>query len=82
VPLLGDLPGLGMAFRHDSKVRNKANLIVFITPTIVQDADFQVAQSDFLKNKVVDKTDKEWSNWDSSEPYDWTKAKKKKAAQE
>ena len=82
VPVLGDLPGIGMAFRRDSKVRNKSNLIVFITPTIVQDADFQVAQNDFLKSKIVDKTDKEWSAWDSAAPYDWTKAKKKKAAQE
>ena len=38
VPVLGDIPLLGLAFRKDTKERNRQNLIVFITPTIVQDA--------------------------------------------
>lgn len=71
VPVLGDLPGIGLAFRRDSKVRNKANLLVFITPTIVGESDFQATQSEFLKTKVPERTYKEESPWDSGKPYDW-----------
>jgi len=73
VPILGDLPVVGLAFRRDSKLRNKSNLLVFITPTIVSDEDFQPAQSQFLKTKIVNKADKEESAWNSGRPYDWTK---------
>lgn len=55
VPLLGDIPGLGFFFRSEDKSLTKDNLLIFITPTIVQDSDFQVAKhsSDFLKSKPV-----------------------------
>ena len=48
VPLLGDLPGIGRLFRSDTKERTKSNLIVFVTPTIVQNTDFQEAQTGYL----------------------------------
>lgn len=35
VPIMGDIPGLGGAFRHKSFEKTKRNLIIFITPTIV-----------------------------------------------
>ncbi|MBN1759144.1 MAG: type II secretion system protein GspD [Chitinispirillaceae bacterium] len=35
IPFLGDLPILGVLFRHSGKTRSKSNLIVFITPHIV-----------------------------------------------
>jgi type IV pilus assembly protein PilQ len=35
IPFLGDLPLLGILFRHSGKTRSKSNLIVFITPHIV-----------------------------------------------
>ena len=41
VPLLGDIPLLGYAFHSESKSVDKDNLLVFITPTIVKDTDFQ-----------------------------------------
>src|SRR5208282_3873641 len=41
VPILGDIPVLGLAFRSESKSMQKDNLLIFITPTIVQDADFK-----------------------------------------
>ncbi|MCV6591113.1 MAG: type II secretion system secretin GspD [Marinobacterium sp.] len=37
VPVLGDLPLVGRAFRADSSKRVKRNLMVFIRPTIVRD---------------------------------------------
>ena len=51
VPLLGDIPGLGWAFRKEGKNRNKSNLLIFITPTIVEDEAFHLTPSgsDFLK---------------------------------
>jgi type IV pilus assembly protein PilQ len=73
VPLLGDIPGLGLLFRSDSKQRTKQNLLIFVTPTIVSDADYQSTPSDFLKTKFVPLPEKDETAWDSAHPYDWTK---------
>ena len=77
VPLLGDIPGLGQLFRSDSKSRQKSNLLVFLTPTIVQDEDFQATKTEFLKTPVPvkDEIEGDWSAWDSGKPKDWSKAK-------
>jgi general secretion pathway protein D len=37
VPLLGDIPLLGLLFRKDTKQRIRTNLMIFITPHIVTD---------------------------------------------
>jgi len=75
VPLLGDLPILGLLFRSDTKNRTKSNLIVFLTPTIVQDEDYQLTHTDFLKSKVPvnDSIEGDWSAWDSGKPINWKK---------
>jgi len=75
VPVLGDLPLVGSAFRSDTKSRQKSNLIIFITPTIVEDTDFQPTKSDFLKIPAPssDTLDTDWSAWDSGKPLDWSK---------
>jgi type II secretory pathway component GspD/PulD (secretin) len=75
VPILGDIPLLGRAFRSDSKSRSKNNLLIFITPTIVKDQDFQAApnSADFLKTPSTQGVDPEWSAMDSGKPYDWSK---------
>lgn len=75
VPLLGDIPGLGWAFRKEGKARNKSNLLIFITPTIVDDQAFHLTSSgsDFLKNKIAEKPEPVESAWDSGKPHDWTK---------
>src|SRR4029077_17202056 len=67
VPVLGDIPGLGYLFRHDSKDRQRDNLNMFITPTIVGDEDFQPTKSNYLKTPVPtsDSLEGEWSSWDS-----------------
>ncbi len=36
VPLLGDIPLVGLLFRHNSKLAQKKDLLFFITPTIVE----------------------------------------------
>jgi general secretion pathway protein D len=39
VPVLGDIPILGMLFRHKSSLTKKRNLLIFLTPYIVRSAD-------------------------------------------
>lgn len=75
VPIFGDIPLLGKAFRQDGKSRDQNNLIIFITPTIVQDSDFQTASnsSAYLQTKPEEAMDQEWTAWDSGKPYDWSK---------
>lgn len=72
VPLLGDIPGIGAAFRSNSKTRQKNNLLVFITPTIVEDSDFHPTHSDFLQSPVDVTEGPEWNAWDSAKPADWS----------
>jgi type II secretory pathway component GspD/PulD (secretin) len=73
VPLLGDIPVFGYLFRSDTKSRQKSNLLVFLTPTIVQEEDFQPTKTDFLKSPVPtkDSVEGDWSAWDSGKPKDW-----------
>lgn len=77
VPVLGDIPILGYAFRSDSKSRQKANLIIFITPTIVQDQDFQPSVTKFLSTPAPqnDSIEPDWSAWDSGKPREGKKKK-------
>jgi len=37
VPLLGDLPGVGNLFKSRSKIANKQEMLVFITPKVIAD---------------------------------------------
>ena len=39
VPLLGDIPFLGALFRSESRERKRTNLIVFLRPIVLRDAD-------------------------------------------
>jgi len=82
VPILGDIPGLGQFFHHADKSRDKVNLIVFITPTIIGDTDFQIASTDFLQTKKADRPEPKDSFWNSAKPHDWTKPKTEDVAEE
>jgi type II secretory pathway component GspD/PulD (secretin) len=73
VPVLGDIPILGWAFHQQNKSQNKRNLIIFITPTIVHDDDFQPAETTFLKTKTNIKEAAQFTAWDSGVPQDWSK---------
>ena len=47
VPLLGDIPGLGVLFRSRSRSKTKTNLMVFIRPSIIKSAaDAQAIAAD------------------------------------
>jgi general secretion pathway protein D len=41
VPLLGDIPLLGALFRSESRERKRTNLMVFLRPIVLRDADAQ-----------------------------------------
>jgi type II secretory pathway component GspD/PulD (secretin) len=75
VPFLGDMPGLGYLFRSDSKSRTKDTILIFVTPTIICDTDFQPGNSEFLRRKGFAPSDVEERPWDTGKPYDWTKPK-------
>jgi type II secretory pathway component GspD/PulD (secretin) len=75
VPVLGDIPGLGWAFRSENKSMTKDNLIIFLTPTIIRDSDFQPATTDFLKSKPITMKSPMNPNtiWDGAQPRgDWS----------
>jgi len=74
VPFLGDIPVLGYAFRSENKALSKDNLLIFITPTIVKDNDFQPMATTFLKSRAVTMKPPMNPNkmWDSAAPYDWS----------
>jgi type II secretory pathway component GspD/PulD (secretin) len=72
VPFFGDLPGIGNAFRSSSKTHNKDSILIFVTPTIIQETDFQPGNSRFLKKKDSAPLPDE-GPWYSAKPYDWTK---------
>jgi general secretion pathway protein D len=78
VPFLGDIPGLGALFRSSTKESDKDNLLIFITPTILQDTDFHPTTTDFLQAEP--KTEKQALNpnslWDGAKPYNWANPSK------
>ncbi|MEN9574042.1 MAG: type secretion system secretin GspD [Verrucomicrobiota bacterium] len=85
VPGLGDVPGLGWLFRKETKTRAKANLIIFVTPTIIEANHFQAPTTDFLQGQAQPTAadflgqrppllqDKPESFMDSGKPKDWSK---------
>jgi type II secretory pathway component GspD/PulD (secretin) len=75
VPFLGDLPGIGNLFRSDSKSHNRDTILIFVTPTIIQDIDFQPSRTQFLKSKSLSPSNMDEAAWDTGAPYDWTKPK-------
>jgi general secretion pathway protein D len=78
VPILGDIPGIGAAFRKSSKERTKRNLVMFVTPTIISKDDYQTGQrpTQFLQTKAAITPDDTSTVWNSAKAEeDWTKPK-------
>ena len=78
VPILGDVPVLGAVFRSDSKKRSKSSLLIFVTPTIVGEKDYQPTQTEFLKTRIKENPEVEdWEkkSFNRAQPKDWTKPK-------
>lgn len=74
IPVLGDIPVIGLAFRSENKARDKRNLLVFITPTIIKETDFQPTTTDFLQSKPIEVTGgiDPSKTWESAKPKDWS----------
>jgi Flp pilus assembly secretin CpaC len=80
VPFLGDIPGLGYAFRKESKAREKANLIIFLTPTIIEDSDMQPYRTEFLNTQMPEHEDSMPAYYDRGKPYDKVKEEERERA--
>ncbi len=50
LPFLGDLPLVGAAFRSSNKSKNERELIIFLTPHIIDDADQSALKGDNVVN--------------------------------
>lgn len=46
IPVLGDLPGVGMFFRNTSTTKAKQELVIMITPKIIKDSEDIVSKPD------------------------------------
>jgi type IV pilus assembly protein PilQ len=55
IPILGDIPILGIFFKHSGKTRTKSNLVVFITPHIVTDNQHIDLEREIEKYDLHDK---------------------------
>lgn len=78
VPLFGDIPGLGLLFRKENKELDRQNLTIFITPTVVQDSDFQPTTTSYLKTTGNENVTEDWSWWDSGKSAGEIKKSKQK----
>jgi general secretion pathway protein D len=79
MPILGDIPFLGMMFRSKNKTDQDRELLVFITPRIVRDSGLDLARSkqqsydrDILSEREQsdyqyrrEEVDKTLTNWDN-----------------
>lgn len=54
VPLLGDIPVLGRAFRYDNVNATRRNLMVFLRPTIVRDAATMQSATQAKSNYMIE----------------------------
>lgn len=74
VPVLGNIPYLGWAFKSENVSMDKENLVIFITPTIVKDTDFQPATTDFLATRPAPMKQPMNPNsfWDKPGETDWS----------
>ena len=53
VPVLGDLPLLGRLFRSESKIAQKKNLLIFVTPTLIDPAWNRVHPGESLRSQTT-----------------------------
>ncbi|MFH1728067.1 MAG: type II secretion system secretin GspD [Pseudomonadota bacterium] len=72
-PILGDIPVLGYLFKHKYERKSKVNLIIFITPTVLEDSkDISDLTKATLedRNKMYQKMDIEVDDWVGSNKAD------------
>ena len=52
VPLLGDIPLIGNLFKYTDKTKDKTELLVLVTPTILVSTDDATKITDELKREL------------------------------
>lgn len=61
VPLLGDIPYLGNLFKYQGKKRTKTNLMVFLRPTVIRNAEQSNSVSldryDYMRTQITPDTE-------------------------
>lgn len=57
VPILGDIPFFGRAFRHNDKSESERELVIFITPKIL-DGEGVLYEMNQIQNSLVNSTEK------------------------
>ena len=55
LPFLGDLPLIGAAFRSSNKTKDQRELIIFLTPHIIDDANQSALKGDNVSNSAAAK---------------------------
>lgn len=68
VPLLGDIPVIGEFFKHTSKSKDKRELMILITPTIVTNNDPVKGSSKMLEE--VENSKRQWQEMENIYPND------------
>ena len=53
IPLLGDIPLIGLAFRKTKRTRVKSELLIFITPYIVETPQELLEMTNVLRNETA-----------------------------
>ena len=53
IPLLGDIPGIGLLFHHKVKVVSKTELIIFLTPYIIRSPEDLVQMTQDEKSRMA-----------------------------
>jgi type II secretory pathway component GspD/PulD (secretin) len=82
VPVLGDAPLIGGLFRSKSRDHKKSNLLIFVTPTIIADDDFQPHKTDFLKTPMPEHAQLPTGWWNTAKPHPWTEQQRQAQARE
>jgi len=61
VPFLGDIPFIGRIFRHTTENLEKTDLIIEMTPTVVNASDFnkEVEVADIMTENLIKFNEKE-----------------------
>jgi type II secretory pathway component GspD/PulD (secretin) len=78
VPLLGDIPGLGVLFRSKSLEKKKRELLIFLTPTIVDPETPATGYEKYINGFPAEDayTDDKWLPKDNARPRDLLKKSK------
>jgi len=68
VPWLGDIPGVGNLFKYRHRNSIKTELVIFLRPTVIRDANIETDLSDFQRFLITYRGDPEQNDSKSAQP--------------